>query len=147
MKFCLIFLVFISLSLVSGKTTAQSQTGCYVSSNNTVYPNAASLGLLDAVLAALFGTTNPYYSTNPKYSECGWSPLSTSSSCKVCSGTYTTFLGIVDGCSGSMLPGMIGTYTPIDCPLDDYTWLIALASGTFGFILVRRNASSRHFKR
>lgn len=133
-----VFLLIFSNVLLLTNISAQSQTGCYVSSNNTIYPNAASLGLLDAVLATLFGTTNPYYSTSPHYSECGWSAVSTSSSCKVCSGSYTTFLGVVDGCSGSMLPGVIGTYNPINCPLDDYTWAIALASGTLGFILIRR---------
>jgi hypothetical protein len=34
--------------------------------------------------------------------------------------------------------GTLVDYDYTNCPLDDYTWAIALASGTLGFILIRR---------
>ncbi|MFC3363608.1 hypothetical protein ACFOG5_10550 [Pedobacter fastidiosus] len=80
-----------------------------------------------------------YNNSASTYSECGWAPVAvTGKACGVCS-----FLGLcaagICACLGTIYTGYeASSFTIIDCPLDDYTWAITLASGTFGLIMIRR---------
>lgn len=90
------------------------------------------------------------YQTSGLPTSCFSGTISTSKACFVCGSGgrvvlvvgATPLLYIVT-CEGFPLGYLAtrGTYYSdftIDCPLDDYTWLIALTSGTFGLIIIRR---------
>ncbi|MFD2582225.1 hypothetical protein ACFSR6_06985 [Pedobacter vanadiisoli] len=119
-----------------------SATGCLIPSQNTVYQTPED-GLINAILKVLLGG-NPSYSAssgiNLSSNYCSWTPAPTGSfSCGVCT-TYTfNILGIVNGCqTGAMLEGYVGTYTMVECNLDDHTWLFGAAIGLFGILIIRK---------
>lgn len=119
-----------------------SATGCLVSSNQIVYTQKVDIALLNSILALLFGS-NPVYSSTqqtPLSSQCGtWNPTVTGTNCRVCPGdNYTYTLGLISGCNVSYLPGYEGTFTMVDCNLDDHSWLFGAAAGLFGIFIIRK---------
>ncbi|RZK57327.1 MAG: hypothetical protein EOO91_10365 [Pedobacter sp.] len=115
----------------------KAATGCLIVSDKTVYPNQVDPSLI-GLLGALLGGAPAYYNTSPQYESCGWTP-SSGSSCKVCLGSYTIFLGLLSGCSGSLVNGVQGTFSVVLCPIDDYVNIFALiAAGTGAYYIYRK---------
>ena len=143
MKGCLLVIIML-ISLNPLSVTAQgSATGCLIPSTNIVYQTKEN-ALVNDILKLLLGGNDSYlYSSGVALSSnyCSWTPTPTGSfNCGVCT-NYTFFLGLVNGCqSGAMLEGYAGTYTMVECNLDDHSWLLGAAAGLFGlFIIKRRN--------
>lgn len=133
--FTLILLFLICSSLVSKAQT----TGCLLP-DNKVYTAEVDPGLLNAALALLLGSTPAYYnspSTSLSGPECSWIATTTTITCKVCPGTYNTFLGLITGCSVSFVDGVEGTFI-MDCDIDQHTWALIFGGSALGFCLIRR---------
>lgn len=125
-----VIVCFLVLILKSGNAAQ----GCLV--NDRMY---TSFGI--NILSEPIFTTATYVDGNGKC----WSGVS--GVCKVCDGTISLSVGGLLICLGDLLGPRTGnvyqgeyfsSYSIIDCPLDDYTWAITLASGTFGLIMIRR---------
>jgi|GEM_PF-941583 len=145
MKFLcsLLFIVFAYIS------HCQADAGCMVSSN--IYSNNATIGLGVNLFSDL-----KLYAISGQPTSCFTGTISTSTACFVCdqggevsSAVSVGSLVYLITCNkktniaglGPYYSGVQGTYYSdfeLQCPLDDYTWAIALASGTFGLILIRR---------
>ncbi|WP_156131413.1 hypothetical protein [Pedobacter kyungheensis] len=140
MKFLCVFLITSLISL--GSFAQGSATGCLIPSQNIVYQTPED-ALVNAVLKLLLGG-NPSYSAASGVSlssnYCSWTPNPSGSfNCGVCT-TYTfNILGLVNGCqSGALLEGYVGTYTMVECNLDDHSWLFGAAAGVFGIFIIRK---------
>jgi len=138
-RFGFFLLIFLPIISCYGQGSA---TGCLVPSQNIVYQNPED-GLVNAILKLLLGG-NPSYSAasgaNLSSNYCSWTPAPTGSfNCGVCTAYSFNILGVVNGCqTGAMLEGYIGTYTMVECNLDDHSWLFGAAAGLFGIFIIRR---------
>jgi len=143
MKIICFSFVFGVLILSSVKSNAQ--TGCLISSNNTVYTVQDNRGIITAVLALVFGG-NPVYSASPNEPEVSvcvansqtvW--VATTQNCTVCPLGYSfSILGLVDGCQTTTYSGKVANATIVNCNLDDHSWLFGAAAGLFGIFIIRR---------
>ncbi|WP_167293120.1 MULTISPECIES: hypothetical protein [unclassified Pedobacter] len=78
-------------------------------------------------------------STSLSANYCSWTPSSTASSCVICDGTLGVDLfGIKICLLGSFRYGSEGTFTMVECNLDDHSWLLGAAAGLFGLLIIRR---------
>ncbi len=125
--------------------TAQGTVnGCLITSSNVVYTDKEGF-LINEVLKLLLGGNDSYAATSgvPLSSNyCSWTPTPTGTiNCGVCTNYSLNVLGLVTGCqSGALLQGYAGTYTMVQCNLDDHSWVLGAAAGLFGlFIIKRRN--------
>ncbi len=132
-------LVFAILILFSAKNLfAQgTATGCLVPYYNSVYTSNA---------LEVLGTSQLYNktpSTPLSANYCSWTPSSTASSCVICDGTLgVDLLGIKICLLGSFRYGSEGTFTMVECNLDDYSWTFGAAAGLFGVFVIRRRNKS-----
>lgn len=124
MKFlCLIILIFISFDLHA----QGSADGCLIPSDNKVYTDYTSL------LGARLYINNPSVPLSPNY--CSWTSSSTVP-CNVCFGSINALALLCVG--GPVIGGRQGTYTMVQCNLDDYSWALGSTAAFFGFIFIRR---------
>ncbi|MFC4211333.1 hypothetical protein ACFOWA_09085 [Pedobacter lithocola] len=123
-----------------------AQTGCLVSSNNTVY--TVQDNSLGSLLTTIFG--NPVYLPNPNEpsvsacvsnSQFRW--VGASQNCTVCPQGYATVLGTVTGCNGVRLTGIVANRTVVQCNLDDYSWAFGSIASIFAFFMIRRTRTSQ----
>lgn len=137
------FFFFVLILFISFGAYAQgSATGCLIPSQNIVYQTPED-GLVNAILKLLLGG-NPSYSAtsgvslSPNY--CSWTPIPSGGyTCGVCTNYTLNILGLVTGCqSGAMLEGYVGTYTMVECNLDDHSWLLGAVAGAFGLLVIKR---------
>ncbi|MFI5450539.1 hypothetical protein ACHMWN_00100 [Pedobacter sp. UC225_61] len=107
------FIVFLlTISLLS--VTVKAATGCVLNSNLTKIYTKKNGG----------ASSTDYRTTNVSTALSGCVYAQTTTSCTV------------DG-SG---PGFLGDTTVLNCPIDDYVWLVLLFFGGFGFVHVRNKA-------
>jgi len=121
-----------------------SATGCLITSSNVVYTNKEGF-LINEVLKLLLGGNDSYAATSgvPLSSNyCSWTPTPTGTiNCGVCTNYSLNVLGLVTGCqSGALLQGYAGTYTMVECNLDDYSWTLGAAAGLFGVFVIKRRS-------
>lgn len=128
MKFACFFLLFLSLSLFDNVCFAQ--TGCYVASENKIYyPVSNILGIRVALLSNASPTTCPPGSTPatlvyvPAYSM-------SAPSCSIVA-SLTIPLTVLGG-------GVVRNYTVMNCPIDDYAWVLIASSASVLFFKIRR---------
>ena len=124
---------------------AFSQSGCLISSNNTVYTQTEPV-LINDVLRLLLGGNPSYTSTSgiglaPNF--CSWSPISSGPvNCGVCleyNISVVVLVPVVTGCkAGKLLNGHIGNYTMVQCNLDDYNLSWVAVSGILGLLIIRQ---------
>jgi hypothetical protein len=107
---CIIFLLPIALLSINVKAA----TGCVLTSNKSKIYTKKNGGA---------GSTD-YRTTNVSTATAGCVYAQTATSCTV-------------GGSG---PGFLGDTTILNCPIDDYAWLILLLFGGLGFLHVRKKA-------
>ena len=122
-----------------------AQTGCLVNTNSTVYTVQDNSGIINAVLAIVFGG-NPVYQASPNEpsvsacianSQKIWTP--TTQNCTVCPLGYSfNFLGVVTGCETTTYIGKVANSSVVYCNLDDYSWTLGAAAGLFGVFIIRR---------
>jgi hypothetical protein len=117
-------------------------TGCLIPSSKIVYQNKEGF-LINEILKLLLGGNDSYaYSSGIPLSSnfCFWTPTPTGSvSCGVCTNYTLNVFNVVTGCqAGAMLQGYVGTYTMVQCNLDDYSWTLGAAAGLFGVFVIRR---------
>lgn len=133
------FFTLIILFLICSCLTSKAQTtGCLLP-DNSVYTSKVDPGLLNAALALLLGSTPAYYNSpsTPLSAQCSWAATTSTVACKVCPGSYNTFLGLITGCSVSFVDGVEGTFV-MDCDIDQYTWALIFGGSVLGFYLIRR---------
>lgn len=137
-KFCFLALIFLTpfFSCAQG-----SATGCLITSTKIVYTTKEN-ALINNVLKLLLGGNDSYISTSGvplSNNYCFWTPTPTGSfDCGVCT-NYTINLGLVTGCqAGAMLQGYAGSYTMVQCNLDDYSWALGAAAGLLGVFVIRK---------
>jgi len=131
----LLFLMMFSFSTVWGAT------GCLT--GTTLYPNFAGYSTVTIIPSLSLGTPI-YYNTGPYTTNVGTCPgwarvNSTGGTCIHGAATLGLVVGgfqiaICVGCP----TGVIVDYTFINCDLDDYSSLIAIAAGSFGFLVLRK---------
>jgi len=140
----LISFLFTFTSIIS-INLAFSQSGCLISSNNTVYTQPEPM-LINDILKLLLGG-NPSYKASsgvglaPNY--CSWAPLPSGPvNCGVCTEyviSVVVLVPVVTGCnSGKLLNGHVGNYTMVQCNLDDYNLPFVAVSGILGLLIVRK---------
>lgn len=138
-----LFVIILFFSLNSLTVFAQGTVnGCLITSSNVVYTSKEGF-LVNEVLKVLLGGNDSYASTSgvPLSSNyCSWSPAPSGTiNCGVCTNYSLNVLGAVTGCqSGAMLQGYVGTYTMVQCDLDDYTWLFGATASLFGIFIIRK---------
>ena len=135
--------LLVLFTLFSIRSSAQS--GCLVATNNTVYTTQENNALVNAVLASIFGG-DPVYKPSPNEpsisacvsnSQTKW--VVTAQNCTVCPNGYAGVAGVVvTGCQTTTYFGKVASRTIVQCDLDDYSWLLATAAGTLGFLFIRR---------
>jgi len=115
--------------LLSFYNECKAQTGCYVASENKIYyPVSNILGLHVALLSNSSPTTCPPGSTPatlvyvPSYSM---SPPP----CSIVA-SLTIPLTVLGG-------GVVRNYTIMNCPIDDYAWLLVVSSASMLFFKIR----------
>ena len=109
-----IILIIFGVLFISSNSFAQgTATGCLLP-NNLVYTSQSNKG-------------PKYYRQSPATSltvnYCSWTPSTTGTSCTVCFGKVNNGNG---SCSGTTTIGYAGTFTMVQCPIDE----------SYGFILV-----------
>ena len=143
----LISLLFVATSFMS-INVAFGQSGCLIPFNSTVYTEQDNQGLVNAVLAIVFGG-NPVYKAmpnEPSLSACTansqkkW--VSGSQNCTVCPYGYSFNLGVITGCQTQTYQGKVATYTMVQCNLDNYSWALVTATGIFGLLIIRKRNKS-----
>ncbi|MFA6277337.1 MAG: hypothetical protein WC622_11340 [Pedobacter sp.] len=90
-------------------SSANAATGCILTSNKT------------KIYTSLISGTN-YRSTTSSTSPAGCTYKQTGGSCTVANAG----------------PALLGTTTNLECPIDDYVWLIMLTLGGLGFVYIRK---------
>ncbi|RZJ77234.1 MAG: hypothetical protein EOO47_17380 [Flavobacterium sp.] len=136
------FLVVIILLITN---IAYGQNGCLISTNSTVYTEQDNSGLINAVLAIVFGG-NPVYKSSPNQpsisacianSQIRWT--GGAQNCTVCPFGYdVNLLGVITGCQTSTFSGKVATSQIIQCPLDDYSWAFVASAAAFGIFVIRK---------
>ncbi|KQN32538.1 hypothetical protein ASE92_18250 [Pedobacter sp. Leaf41] len=124
---------------------SQAQSGCLISSNATVYTEQDNNGLVNAVLALVFGG-NPVYKANPNEPSVAtcvnnshkvWT--ATSQNCTVCPFGYSfNLLNVITGCQTTTYQGKVASSQILFCPLDDYTLPLTATAGLFGIFFIRK---------
>ncbi|WP_421938560.1 hypothetical protein [Pedobacter sp.] len=131
------FLLFLFSSLES-----RAQTGCLVPGGD-VYTSAEG-SLVNVILGVLVG---PGYkgSPTPSASSCIANSMTVyvpnnTQNCRVCTGGGFTIVipGVVVTCGTTLIDGKIATATVVQCDLDDHSWVLGLAAGALGLIIIRR---------
>lgn len=128
--FCFFLLIFLSIISCYGQGTA---TGCLIPFNNRVYTSNA----LEILGTSQLYNNSPYTPLSTDY--CSWTPSSTAASCVVCDGTLgLDLVGIKICLFGTFRYGSEGTFTMVQCDLDDHSWLFGAAAGLFGLLVIRK---------
>lgn len=129
-RFCLtLFATLISI-IASAQGTA---TGCLIPYSNRVYTSNA----LEVLGTSQLYNNSPFTSLSSNY--CSWTPGTTASSCVICDGTLgVDLLGIKICLLGTFRYGYQGTFTMVECNLDDHSWLFGAAAGVFGIFIIRK---------
>ncbi len=128
MLFRLFSLIFIFLFIYNFRLFAQ--TGCYVSTAPATFApnsigNAGPAGVQRPTYTgslALQGTT-----TCPRVKTFGNTSIGV---CYIRTGPSTNYV---------YTSGNIYNYVPENCPLDDYVWVIVVAIGGIGFVMLRKS--------
>ncbi|WP_131535901.1 hypothetical protein [Pedobacter nototheniae] len=136
-------ILLIVVCLIVFSNNLQAAAGCLIPSTKTVYTQTDDVGLVNALLIAIFGGVQAYKPNpnEPQTSNCVannqtvW--VAGSSPCRVCPSGYNV-LNLVTGCSGTALDGFVANSTVVQCNLDDYTLPLSLGAGLFGFMLIRK---------
>lgn len=126
---CFFLLFFLPIISCYGQGSA---TGCLIPGEQIVYP--------DGALKVLSNGNSIYYETNPKSLDanyCYWTPPSTANSCTVCTGLGLCIANVCL-CIGAQKDGYTGTFTMVECNLDDHSWLFGAAAGLFGILIIRK---------
>lgn len=112
-----------------------SATGCLVPFYNRVYTS----NTLEILGTSQLFNNSPSIGLSSNY--CSWTPSSTSASCVICDGVLGVDLAGIKVCLlGQFRYGSQGTFTMVECDLDDYSWTFGAVAGLFGvFVLRRRN--------
>ena len=133
MKWSKYLFIFICISF--NKVSAQS--GCFITSTQMVYttPDNSTLG---NAIAHLLGYQ--FYSPNsgtPPTTLCvnfkKTVYVTTSSNCGVCLNGY----GFLGACQGQA-SGKVANASIVDCPIDDYAWLLIASSASIAFLKIRK---------
>lgn len=140
--FVSVVLAVITTSFLPVMARAQI-SGCLIASSKTVYTETENVGLINAVLAIIFGSVQAYKSSPSTSSTTAcmsgqqtvW--VAGSTPCRVCPSGYNV-LNLVTGCNGSSLEGFVASPRIVACNLDDYSWALGTAAGIFGLIIIRR---------
>lgn len=136
----------IALIILFYRFDAKAENGCLVLTENRVYTSKLDASLVSSVLALLLGT-NPIYSAAPYVplsNNCAsWSPTSTPKNCRVCPNNNYSFINVlgvnlISGCNIPYTLGNEGTFTMVQCNLDDYTFPLIAATGIFGLLVIRK---------
>lgn len=124
--FCFIFLF--------ASATHATNKGCLLP-DTRIYTNKMNPGLLGSLL----GST-PIYDKNSFVIVDNQCVTPLSSSCRVCLGSYSTFLGVITGCNTGFVYGSEANYL-VECDLDSSPLVLILIGGSYvAMILHRRNA-------
>lgn len=137
MKVFVAILSFILVYLPFKGSTQTSATGCLITSATANYNKVYSSKNINLLTSGyvLYNNISPT-SLSPGY--CGWSAISvTGNACEVCSNLGLCALGICV-CIGSLETGYEGSFNMVLCDLDDHSWVLGLAAGAFGLIIIRR---------
>ncbi|RZK19731.1 MAG: hypothetical protein EOO43_11550 [Flavobacterium sp.] len=120
------FLLLIVSIFTSFNSLAQS--GCLLSDGRlfTTYQGGG-------ILPRLYNSS-PSISLAPGY--CSWGPTS-STSCNVCLGSINVISLVCLG--GPVVAGHSGNYTMIQCPIDDYAWLLVLSTASIVLFKIKNN--------
>ncbi|MBB6235475.1 hypothetical protein HDC90_000072 [Pedobacter sp. AK013] len=137
--------LYIFIVLIFDFTRSYAQSGCLIPANNTVYTVQDNQGIINAVLAIVFGG-NPVYQANPNEpsistcianSQKVW--VATAQNCTVCPLGYSfNILGVVTGCQTTTYVGNVANATIVQCNIDDHTWIFGAAAGLFGIFIIRK---------
>lgn len=131
MKALCIFLLVTMFSLCS--FAQGSATGCLIPYDNRVYTSNA----LEVLGTSQLFNNSP--STGLSANYCSWTPSSTAASCVICDGLLGLDLAGIRVCLlGQFRYGSQGTFTMVECNLDDHSWLFGAAAGLFGILIIRK---------
>jgi hypothetical protein len=127
-----LFVILLFFSLNSLTVFAQgSASGCLLP-DNKVYTNKP-------VLSGTVYDSSTAVSLSANY--CSWTPTS-SSTCSVCFNGLINALGLCVSLNGNnpanIVYGTSGTFTMVQCDLDDYTWLFGATASLFGIFIIRK---------
>jgi len=134
--------IVVICSFLPSFSRAQS-SGCLIASTGTVYTTPDDVGLVNALLIAIFGGVKAYKSTPTTASVSACVSLKQTvwvagtSPCRVCPSGYNV-LNLITGCRSSSLEGFVAAPQIINCNLDEYSWSLGTAAGIFGLIIIRR---------
>lgn len=128
MKRCLLVIVLLFSLNPVGAFAQGSATGCLLSDNKvyTSYTSLAGLRLYSDSPSAILSSN-----------YCTWTSPSTVP-CTVCFGTINAVGLLCIGIGSYTVNGQQGTFTMVECNLDDYTWTLGAAAGLFGVFVIRR---------
>ncbi|WP_406825691.1 hypothetical protein [Pedobacter sp. KACC 23697] len=129
-SFCLLVLIFLTYECSFAQGSA---SGCFIPYYNRVYTSNA----LEVLGSSQLFNNSPSVGLSTNY--CSWTPSATASSCVICDGTLgLDVLGARVCLLGSFRYGSAGTFTMVECDLDDHTWLFGAAAGLFGILIIRK---------
>jgi hypothetical protein len=124
--------IVVGVILFFCSTSVKATDGCLINGGVELYINP-SVNLLTGGHKLYSNTLSPL---SDNY--CSWVATSyTGNSCGVCSGLGLCVLGICP-CLGIPKYGLEGSFTMVQCNLDDYTWTLGAAAGLFGVFVIRR---------
>jgi len=128
--FLFVFLLLLSKFCIS-QTPAPVQ-GCLLPYNNRVY----TVNALEIVGSRQLYSNST--STGLAANYCSWSATTAVTPCVVCDGLLGVDLLGIRICVGTFRNGNAATYNMVLCDLDDHSWVLGLAAGAFGLIVIRR---------
>ncbi len=111
-----------------------SATGCYTQN----FDNAVHTRTNNSI--GVYANNTGKVPLSPNY--CSWTPTTTGTTCRVCPGFVQTdgSCRIMNDNTSALVgtvPGFLGTFTMVLCPLDDYIILLILLIGGIGFSSLR----------
>jgi hypothetical protein len=131
MKGCIIAIILLFSLNPLGAFAQGPATGCLLS-DNKVY---TSKPLLSATMY------DPSPATPLSDNYCSWTPVSTTD-CSVCFNGLINALGLCVGLDifnpPTIVNGKSGTFTMVECNLDDHSWLLGAVAGLFGMLIIKK---------
>lgn len=117
--------VIFTFLLIFASVDIFAQTGCYVSTMDRIYTPVIP-GLNVALLSGFYNTNCPPGST-------------TSTLFANVSSSGSTSCTIVASLGGTVLAsGFVRNYTMLQCPIDDYSWILIASSASLAFFKIRK---------
>lgn len=126
-RYLLVIVLLVSLKPL-GASAQGSVNGCLIS-DNKVYT-----GYTELLGARLYSNSSSTVLSN---NYCTWTSPSTVP-CTVCFGTINALGLLCIGIGSYTVNGQQGTFTMVECSLDDHSWFLGVAAGVFGLFVIRR---------